>query len=62
METELLNTVVKQNKTVANATDPYNIFSVLSIETKEVLICRVIGDFLNPDDVAVPVNSWIRQS
>ena len=48
METELLNTVVKQNKTVANATDPYNIFSVLSIETKEVLICRVIGDFLNP--------------
>ena len=48
METELLNTVVKQNKTVANATNPYNIFSVLSIETKEVLICRVIGDFLNP--------------
>ena len=48
METELLNTVVKQNQTVANATDPYNIFSVLSIETKEVLICRVIGDFLNP--------------
>lgn len=43
-----MNTVVKQNKTVANATDPYNIFSVLSIETKEVLICRVIGDFLNP--------------
>ena len=43
-----MNTVVKQNQTIANATDPYNIFSVLSIETKEVLICRVIGDFLNP--------------
>ena len=26
----------------------YNLFSVLGIETKEVLICRVLADLLNP--------------
>ena len=48
MEEKLLRKIVALDKTFMGTTDPYNIFSVLSIETKEVLICRVIGDLLNP--------------
>ena len=29
-------------------TKDYNIFSVLQIQSKEVLICRMIADLLNP--------------
>lgn len=46
----VLDRVIKQNKENANLlkTKDYNIFSVLKIQSKEVLICRMIADLLNP--------------
>ncbi len=31
-----------------NSIDKFNIFSVLGVETKEVIICRFLGEFLDP--------------
>lgn len=46
----VLNRVIKQNTENVNLlkTKDYNIFSVLQIQSKEVLICRMIADLLNP--------------
>ena len=46
----VLDRVIKQNTENVNLlkTKDYNIFSVLQIQSKEVLICRMIADLLNP--------------
>lgn len=46
----VLERVIKQNTENVNLlkTKDYNIFSVLQIQSKEVLICRMIADLLNP--------------
>lgn len=45
----VLDRVIKQNTENVNLlkTKDYNIFSVLQIQSKEVLICRMIADLLN---------------
>ena len=50
MMESVLDRVIKQNTQNANLlkTKDYNIFSVLQIQSKEVLTCRMIADFLNP--------------
>lgn len=47
----VLDRVIKQNTENVNLlkTKDYNIFSVLQIQSKEVLICRMIADLLNPE-------------
>lgn len=46
----VLDRVIKQNTENVNLlkTKDYNIFSVLQIQSKEVLICRMTADLLNP--------------
>ena len=46
----VLDRVIKQNTENVNLlkTKDYNIFSVLQIQSKEVLICRMMADLLNP--------------
>ena len=46
----VLDRVIKHNTENVNLlkTKDYNIFSVLQIQSKEVLICRMIADLLNP--------------
>ena len=39
---------VKKIAAACRQNTSYNLFSVLGIETKEVLICRVLADLLNP--------------
>ena len=46
-----IDTLFSQVKKIADACRQdasYNLFSVLEIETKEVLICRVLADLLKP--------------
>ena len=49
----VLDRVIKQNTENVNLlkTKDYNIFSVLQIQSKEVLICRMIADLLNPREI-----------
>lgn len=46
----VLDRVIRQNKENKDLqkTNTYNIFSVLQIQSKEVLTCRMIADLLNP--------------
>ena len=46
MNTEWLTELGRNFKTLECRTDSYNIFQVLEIESKEVLICRFLGDLL----------------
>lgn len=39
---------MKYDKEQSNAINEFNIFNVLGVETKEVIICRFLGEFLNP--------------
>ena len=48
MNTEWLTELGRNFETLRRRTDSYNIFQVLEIESKEVLICRFLGDLLNP--------------
>lgn len=49
MNTEWLTELGRNFKTLVCRTDSYNIFQVLEIESKEVLICRFLGDLLDPN-------------
>ena len=49
MNTEWLTELGRNFETLGCRTDSYNIFQVLEIESKEVLICRFLGDLLNPN-------------
>lgn len=49
MNTEWLTELRRNFKTFGCRTDSYNIFQVLEIESKEVLICRFLGDLLDPN-------------
>lgn len=45
---ELNNSFKKINNDI-HTDDSFNIFSVLGVETREVIVCRFIGAFLNPN-------------
>ena len=49
MNTEWLTELGRNFETLRRRTDSYNIFQVLEIESKEVLICRFLGDLLDPN-------------
>lgn len=49
MNTEWLTELGRNFETLECRTDSYNIFQVLEIESKEVLICRFLGDLLDPN-------------
>lgn len=44
-----LNNSFKRINDDAHTDDSFNIFSILGVETREVIVCRFIGAFLNPD-------------
>ena len=52
MNTEWLTELGRNFETLRRRTDSYNIFQVLEIESKEVLICRFLGDLLDPNGSA----------
>ena len=49
MNTEWLTELGRKFNTFGCRIDSYNIFQVLEIESKEVLICRFLGDLLDPN-------------
>lgn len=49
LDTKWLTELGKSIRTLGCCTDSYNIFQVLEIESKEVLICRFLGDLLDPN-------------
>lgn len=54
MDTEIMNELLRAMAKVTiaepeNHKESFNIFNVLGVETKEVIICRFIGELLNPD-------------
>lgn len=48
MDTKWLTELGKKLSVARSQSVSYNIFQVLRIEDKEVLICRFLGDLLNP--------------
>ena len=45
----VLSQSLKENNNRSVSGDSFNIFNVLGIQSKEVILCRFIGEFLDPN-------------
>ena len=46
---EISNLIKQYNNEHENDTKPYNIFKVLEVSDKEVIMCRFLADLINPN-------------